>query len=60
MTKGDMIRSMNDEALAELIHNIDHFYDDHDNLCVSLMVEDDTQETEDSYGCLLEWLQEEV
>lgn len=60
MTKGDMIRSMNDEALAERIHNIDHFYDDHDNFCVSLMVEDDTQETEDSYGCLLEWLQEEA
>lgn len=60
MTKGDMIRSMNDEALAEWIHNIYHLYDDDDNLCVSLMVEDDTQETEDSYGCLLEWLQEEV
>ena len=43
MTKGDMIRSMNDEALAEWIHNIDHLYDDDDNLCVSLMVEDDTQ-----------------
>lgn len=60
MTKGDMIRSMNDEALAEWIHNIDHFYDDYDNLYVSLMVEDDTQKTEDSYDCLLEWLQEEV
>lgn len=60
MTKGDMIRSMNDEALAEWIHNIDHFYDDFDNLCVSMMVEDDTQETVDSYGFLLKWLQEEV
>ena len=36
MTKGDMIRSMNDEALAEWIHNIDHFYDDYDNLYVFL------------------------
>lgn len=60
MTKGDMIRSMNDEELAEWLHNIDHFYDEHDDLCISLMVEDDAQEVYDSYGCLLEWLQEEV
>lgn len=62
ITKGDRIRKMTDEELAEWLHNIAHYEDQEGNPMVSIYNMDKEKEESvyDSFGDLLEWLNEEV
>ncbi len=60
MTNADRIRAMSDEELADWIHNMDHHYGDDNEPMVGVCDLDTNELTEiyDSFGDLLEWLQE--
>lgn len=57
-TNADRIRAMNDEELAEWLHNITQFDGDDGELMISIYNLDSEKDEEirDSYGDLLEWL----
>ena len=59
MSNADRIRSMNDEELADMLHNIGS-YVENGNPLVDIYIGDDKSTVDDSFGFLLEWLQSEV
>lgn len=58
-TNADRIRSMSDEELADMLHNIDS-YIENGNLLVDIWLGEDKSTVDDSFGFLLKWLQSEV
>ena len=63
MTRGDEIRSMSDEELAEWLTNMCEFMNPEDEEPYKSIYNIDTEKEEivhDSYGSIMDWLQSEV
>lgn len=55
-TNADRIRSMSDEELADMLHNIGSYVENGEPL-VDIYIGEKKSIVDDSFGCILEWLQ---
>lgn len=58
MTNADRIRSMTDEELADMLHNIGSYVEDGEPL-IDIYIGENKSTIDDSFGFILEWLQSE-
>ena len=58
-TNADKIRSMTDEELADMLHNIGS-YVENGNPLIDIYIGNNKTTVDDSFGFILEWLQSEA
>ncbi len=58
-TNADKIRSMSDEELADMLHNIGSYVENGEPL-IDIYIGEDKSTIDDSFGFILKWLQSEV
>ena len=58
-TRADVIRSMNDEELADMLHNIGSYVEKGEPL-IDIYIGENKSTIDDSFGFILEWLQSEA
>ena len=58
-TQADKIRSMSDEELADMLHNIGSYVENGEPL-IDIYIGEDKSTVYDSFGFILDWLQSEA
>ena len=59
LTNADRIRSMSDEELADMLHNIGSYVEKGEPL-IDIYIGENKSTIDDSFGFILEWLQSET